>query len=86
MVFALSIPIWLIEPRDWPITDSVGAPLIAIAALILVYKVNGPAGTNRLLRIVIDQKRIKPKIWYVPTIFMPPINLFAHLRSNAPDG
>jgi hypothetical protein len=35
LVFALSIPIWLIEPRDWPISASVGAPLMA--ALILVY-------------------------------------------------
>ncbi len=67
LVFALSIPIWLIEPRDWPITASVGTPLIA--ALILVYREDGQAGTSRLLRGVFDQKRIKPKIWYAPTIF-----------------
>jgi hypothetical protein len=71
LVFALSIPIWLIEPRDWPITASVGTPLIA--ALILVYREDGQAGTSRLLRRVFDQKRIKPKIWYVPTIFLLPI-------------
>jgi deazaflavin-dependent oxidoreductase (nitroreductase family) len=58
-VFALSIPIWLIEPRDWPITASVGTPLIA--ALILVYREDRYAGTSRLLRRVFDQKRIKPK-------------------------
>jgi hypothetical protein len=29
LVFVLSLPIWLIEPRDWPITASVGTPLIA---------------------------------------------------------
>jgi len=41
--------------------------------LILVYRENGYAGTSKLLRRVFDQKRIKPKIWYVPTFFMPPI-------------
>ena len=70
LVFALSVPIWLIEPRDWPITASVGTPLIA--ALILVYREDGQAGTSRLLSRVFDQKRIKPKIWYVPTIFLLP--------------
>src|SRR5215218_6176932 len=70
LVFALSVPIWLLEPRDWPITASVGTPLVA--ALILVYKVDGQAGTRRLLRRVFDQKRIKAKIWYVPVIFLLP--------------
>jgi uncharacterized protein len=70
LVFALSLPIWLIESRDWPITASVGTPLIA--ALILVCREDGRAGTRRLLRRVFDQKRIKPKIWYVPTIFLLP--------------
>ena len=71
LVFALSIPIWLIEPQDWPLTASVGTPLIA--ALILVYREDGYAGTSKLLRRVFDQKRIKPKIWYMPTIFLLPI-------------
>ena len=70
LVFALSAPIWLLEPRDWRITASVGTPLVA--ALILVYKEDGQAGTRRLLRRVFDQKRIKAKIWYVPVIFLPP--------------
>ena len=46
LVFALSAPIWLLEPRDWRITASVGTPLVA--ALILVYKEDGRAGTRRL--------------------------------------
>jgi uncharacterized protein len=71
LVFALSIPIWLIEPQDWPLTASVATPLIA--ALILVYREDGYAGTSKLLRRVFDQKRIKPRIWYAPTFFMPPI-------------
>jgi len=48
----------------------VGTPLVA--ALILVYKEDGQAGTRRLLRRVFDQKRIKAKIWYVPVIFLSP--------------
>jgi len=70
LVIALSIPIWLIEPRGWPITASVGTPLIA--GLILVYREDGQAGTSRLLRRIFGQKRIKPKIWYVPTVFLLP--------------
>jgi predicted nucleic acid-binding protein len=70
LVFALSAPIWLLEPRDWRITASVGTPLVA--ALILVYREDGRAGTRRLLRRVFDQKRIKAKIWYVPVIFLLP--------------
>ena len=30
LVFALSIPFWLIQPRDWPIAASVLVPLIAV--------------------------------------------------------
>jgi len=71
LVFALSIPIWLIEPRDWPISASVGAPLIA--AFILVYREEGGGGVRRLLRRIIDQKRIRKKIWYGPTIFLMPV-------------
>ena len=70
LVFALSAPIWLLEPRDWRITASVGIPVVA--ALILVYREDGRAGTRRLLRRVFDQKRIKAKSWYVPVIFLLP--------------
>ena len=71
LVFALSIPIWLIEPRDWPISASVGAPLMA--ALILVYRVEGGGGVRRLLRRVVDQWRIRDRLWYGPIIFLMPV-------------
>jgi membrane protease YdiL (CAAX protease family) len=71
LVFALSIPFWLIQPRDWPIAASVGAPLIA--ALIMVYKEEGAGGVRRLLSRVFDQWRIRKKIWYVPIIFLMPL-------------
>ncbi len=71
LVLALSIPTWLIQPRDWPISASVGAPLMA--ALILVYREGGVGGVRRLLSRVFDQRRIRNRIWYVPIIFLMPI-------------
>jgi hypothetical protein len=60
LVFALSIPFWLIQPRDWPISASVGVPLLA--ALILVYREAGGGGVRRILSRVFDQRRIRKKI------------------------
>ena len=71
LVFTLSIPIWLIQPRDWPISASVGAPLIA--ALILVYREEGGGGVRRLLSRVFDQRRIRKGIWYGPIILLMPV-------------
>ena len=72
LVFALSIPIWLIQPRDWPITASVGAPLLA--AVILVYREEGGGrGVRRILSRVFDKWRIRKRIWYVPIIFLMPL-------------
>ena len=71
LVFALSIPFWLIQPRDWPITASVGVPLMA--ALILVYRDEGGGAVRRLLSRVFDQWRIRKRIWYVPMIFLMPL-------------
>src|SRR5919112_6855302 len=72
LVFAHSIPFWLIQPRDWPISVSVGAPLLA--ALILVYsQERGGRGVRRLLSRVFDQWRIWSKFWYVPIIFLMPL-------------
>lgn len=71
LVFALSIPIWLIQPRDWPISASVGAPLIA--ALILVYREEGGGGVRRLLSRAFDQRRIRKGIWYGPIILLMPV-------------
>ena len=70
LVFALSVPIWLGEPRDWPVTATVGVPFVA--ALILVYREEGPPGTGRLLRRILDHRRIEPKIWYVPAVLLLP--------------
>jgi CAAX protease family protein len=72
LVFALSIPFWLIQPRDWPISASVGAPLIA--ASILVYREEGGGGgVRRLSSRVFDRRRIRKRIWYVPIILLMPL-------------
>ena len=63
LVFALSVPIWLVEPADWPITAAVGVPLLA--SLILVYRAEGLSGVRHHLARKFDQEKIRP-IWYVP--------------------
>ena len=71
LVFALSFPIWLLEPRGWRVTAAVGAPLVA--ALILVYAEEGLAGIQRLLKGIFDHERIKPRLWYVPVLLLLPL-------------
>ncbi len=44
-----------------------------IAAIILVYKNGGLNEVKSLLKRVLDFKRIKQKIWYLPLIFMMPM-------------
>ena len=81
LVFALSIPIWLIGgrplpgPSNFPLTLNVFMqPFVPlIAALILVYREEGRGDVRRLLRRVFDQRRIRNKIWYVPIIFLMPL-------------
>jgi membrane protease YdiL (CAAX protease family) len=43
------------------------------AALILVYREEGRAGTGRLLRRVFDHRGIRPRLWYVPIILLVPL-------------
>ncbi len=79
LVFALSIPLWIIEifidvkrsRLDFSITDILAAFTPLIAACILVYKEEGRSGLYKLLRRILDFSRIKKKIWYLPIIFLP---------------
>lgn len=81
MVFALSLPFWLIGaiaehfsiglPFNLPVSAlTFVCPLIA--AFILVSREEQPGGIKRLLKRVFDLKRIRHKIWYVPIIFLLP--------------
>jgi hypothetical protein len=88
LVFVLSIPSWLIEPRDWPITASVGAPLIA--ALSLTYKEDGLAGgwTCRHEEAVAEGLRSREdraEALVRANHLLAARYLLAHLRYNAPD-
>jgi hypothetical protein len=61
LVFALSIPIWLVEPGDWPITAAVAVPLVA--ALILIYREERAGRVQRLSRRVFDCGKIRKKLF-----------------------
>ena len=82
LVFALSIPLWVIGPvveqflpgempTDLPISSlMVCCPIIA--AVILVRRDAGSEGVKRLLRRAFDFKRIRRKAWYVPILLLWP--------------
>ena len=78
LVFALSLPFWLIGAvagiRLLP-----GLPISslmfvcpAMAAAILVYGANGTEGVRALLRRSFDHGRIGTKIWYAPILLLIP--------------
>jgi membrane protease YdiL (CAAX protease family) len=78
LVFALSLPFWLAGT----LTSFQLLPALPISALmfvcpvtaaaILVYRENKSAGVKGLLKRAFDFKRVKAKIWYVPTILLMP--------------
>ncbi len=80
LVFALSVPFWIIAvgssksflPDNIPVTD-IGAtfsPLIA--ACVLVYMENGKVGLKRFLARILDYKRIKDRRWLITAILLLP--------------
>ena len=78
LVFALATPFWVLNsiikverlPLDLPITDLALAFMPLTAASILVFRKKGPDDVRRLLKRVLDFGRVKPKIWYVPTVLL----------------
>lgn len=81
LIFVLSIPFWLIgaiakQELPLPINLPVSAFMFVcplIAASILVYKENKIDGIKQLLKRALDYRRIKPKIWYLPILFLMPV-------------
>ena len=79
LVFALSLPLWIIEtmidvkglPLDIPITDILATFTPLIVASMLIYKEEGHNGVKRLFQRVLDFPRITKKLWYLPIIFLP---------------
>lgn len=78
LVFALSIPLWLLGAvTSLQLLPSLPVSALAafcplIAALILVYQKNKAVGVTELLKRSFDYKRVKSKIWYAPTLLLMP--------------
>ena len=76
LVFALSVPFWLIGG----VTDLQLMPGLSVsalmtfcpmlAALILVHRERGTSGVVALLRRSLDSKRIRAKRWYAPILLL----------------
>lgn len=80
LTFVLATPLWLLSPivgniesLKIPVTDLALAFVPLIAAALLVYREEGAGGVTRLLKRIVDYKKITPKIWYVPLIFLAPL-------------
>ncbi len=80
LVFALSLPFWLLGTIVKHVPIPINLPVSAlqfvcplIAAFILVSREEKRGGIKRLLKSVFDVKSIKHKIWYVPIILLMPL-------------
>jgi membrane protease YdiL (CAAX protease family) len=78
LVFALSVPFWLIGAVSG-LQLLPGLPVSALgficpvtAASILVYRENGTAGVIHLLKRSFDYHRIRAKAWYLPLLLLMP--------------
>jgi membrane protease YdiL (CAAX protease family) len=80
LVYALSIPLWVLNviypmkiPVDnLPVTDILATFSPMVAASILVYREEKLSGVKNLLKRAFDYKRITKKVWYIPIIFLMP--------------
>jgi membrane protease YdiL (CAAX protease family) len=80
LVYALSIPLWVINvifplklPVDnLPVTDIVATFTPMMAASILVYREENLLGVKNLLKRTFDYKRITKKKWYIPILLLTP--------------
>lgn len=84
LVYVLAIPFWLIGAvaehfsKSFPMNLPVSALMFVCpvtAALILVHTEDKLGGIRGLFKRVFDYKKIKGKVWYVPSILMMPIIL-----------
>ncbi len=80
LVFALTVPFWVLStrikvaglPDNLPVTD-IGATFVPLmAASILVYRKEKLSGVKRLLKRAFDHEKIKPPIWYLPIVGLMP--------------
>jgi uncharacterized protein len=76
LVVALSVPFWLIGGRRLPLPLRLPASALMFvapaAASILAYRDEGGRGLGKLWRRVVDYRRIRSTIWYVPIVLLLP--------------
>jgi len=78
MVAALSIPFaWLGAVTDLQLYPGIPVAALAFACpvsagALLAYRENGSAAVSALLRRAFDFRRIRAKVWYLPTVFLMP--------------
>lgn len=80
LAFALAAPFWVLgamvpTPEDAPVP----LPLSALqflapftAAVILVWRDEGPAAVGRLLRRALDVRTVRPPTWWAPVLLLLP--------------
>ena len=77
-VAALSIPFaWFGAVTDLQLYPGIPVAALAFvcpvfAAALLSYRENGAAAVSALLRRAFDFRRMRAKVWYVPTVFLMP--------------
>lgn len=77
LVFALSVPFWLIgAATDIQLTADLPISALiffvpAIAAAILVFREHGTTGVRALLERTLDYRRIRDKRWYLAIVVLP---------------
>ena len=79
LVFALSVPLWVIGAIYYDVQLFPGFHLFqlplgmpAVAALILISRESGKDGVLALLKRTYDFRKIKSKIWYLPILLIYP--------------
>ena len=82
IVFALSIPFWILGALAGDVTKTlpINLPISALmtfcpllAAIILLHKEKGSKGVKELVKLSFDINKIKNKKWYIPVIFLMPV-------------
>jgi hypothetical protein len=78
LVVLLSIPFWLLGGSKLPLPINLPVSAIStfvpmMAAVILSYRRSGSAGATELLMRIVDFKKIKNKLWYLPALLLAPL-------------
>ena len=78
LVFALAVPFYLFGGGKLPLPINLPIAALAtfvpaLAAAIVSYRHQGAQGVRALLRKAWDYRKIKNKLWYLPTLLLQPL-------------